>query len=67
MILMTLDLITFHQKMPVFSETYHLPEEEQTLTIILETLWGLFGEVIVRLPHETRLRLVRDVVYVGNI
>lgn len=63
MIIMPLDLSTFHQKMQVYPETYLLPEEEQTLTIILETLEGLFGEIITQLPHARRLQLVRDVVH----
>ena len=61
--LMPLDLLTFHQKMQVYPETYLLPEEEQALTIILETLEGLFGEHLSNLPHETRLQLVRNVVH----
>ncbi|MFX1283227.1 MAG: hypothetical protein ACFFB5_06210 [Promethearchaeota archaeon] len=62
MIIIPLDLHTFHQKIQDYPATYLLREEEQALKIILETLEGLFGESISLLPHATRLQLVRDVI-----
>ena len=50
---MPLDLHSFHQKLQVYPETYLLPEEDQALTIILETLEGLFGAVISQLPQAS--------------
>jgi hypothetical protein len=52
-----------HQKLQAYPETYFLPEEDQALTILLETLEGLFGETISQLPQALRLRLVRDIVH----
>ena len=61
---MPLDLSTFHQKIQAYPEAYLLPEEEQALTMILETLEGLFGSPISHLSHASRMQLVRDVVQV---
>ncbi|MHA2248285.1 MAG: hypothetical protein ACXADY_25265 [Candidatus Hodarchaeales archaeon] len=60
---MPLDLYSFYQKLQVYPETYFLPEEDQALTILLETLEGLFGETISQLPQALRLQLARDVVH----
>lgn len=60
---MPLDLYSFHQKLQAYPETYLIPEEDQALTILLETLEGLFGSVISQLPQALRLRLARDVVH----
>ena len=41
---------------------YLLPEEEQALQMILDTLDGFFGEQISLLSHAARLQLVQSIV-----
>ena len=59
---MPLDLARFHQKIMQYPMMYLLPQEEEALQIILETLDGLFGEPISFFLHTTRIQLVQEVV-----
>lgn len=59
---MPVDLFEFHQKIIQYPEEYLLPQQEQALHIILETLDNLFGESISQLSHEARLQLVQVVI-----
>jgi hypothetical protein len=61
---MPVDLDRFYQKLKQFPAMYLLPQEEEALQIILETLEGLFGERISLLSHTARIHLVQAVVQV---
>lgn len=59
---MPVDLDRFHQKLLQYPAMFLLPQEEEALQTILETLEGLFGERISFLSHTARMHLTQAVV-----
>ncbi len=59
---MPVELDRFHQKLMSYPAMYLLPQEEEALHILLETLDGLFGERISLLSHTARIQLIQAVV-----